>query len=108
MLSGWTRTVEIDEQAAVDRTARSSTRVAAMREHRNTTALCIDDSIVAVARRLASLVLAAIVAGPFAARADQGPEEALDKKIAVWRFDALGIDTRSSSGSRRCSASSSI
>jgi len=23
---------------------------------------------------------------------DAGPEEALDKKIAVWRFDALGID----------------
>src|SRR5271154_3375317 len=38
---------------------------------------------------------------PIAARADQpppaplpdpAPEESLDKKIAIWRFDALGID----------------
>jgi hypothetical protein len=44
------------------------------------------------------MVLAASVLGAqlqaFAQPADSsGPEEALDKKIAVWRFDALGIDT---------------
>jgi hypothetical protein len=47
----------------------------------------------AVALRLASVVLAALIATPITVRADQGPEEALDKKIAVWRFDALGIDS---------------
>ncbi|HEY5925601.1 MAG TPA: hypothetical protein VIV11_28140, partial [Kofleriaceae bacterium] len=26
------------------------------------------------------------------AHAQPGPDELLDKKIAVWRFDALGID----------------
>ena len=46
---------------------------------------------------LVSLVLGALVIAPRVSRADQpeaapGPEEALDKKIAVWRFDALGID----------------
>jgi hypothetical protein len=52
-----------------------------------------------VARRIASLVLSALVAVAPIARAqpqgptpEAGPEEALDKKIAVWRFDALGID----------------
>jgi hypothetical protein len=29
---------------------------------------------------------------PSIARAEEGPEEVLDKKIAVWRFDSLGID----------------
>ena len=50
-------------------------------------------------RRISSLVLGAIAVAAPAARADTpaavaapGPEEALDKKIAVWRFDALGID----------------
>ncbi|HEX7699331.1 MAG TPA: hypothetical protein VF403_01335, partial [Kofleriaceae bacterium] len=52
-------------------------------------------------RRVASMVLAAsVVAASLPAFAQPapapsngpGPEEALDKKIAVWRFDALGID----------------
>src|SRR5690348_1624643 len=54
-----------------------------------------------VPRRIASVACCALLA--IAARAyadvpvappvpDAGPEEALDKKIAVWRFDALGID----------------
>jgi TolB-like protein len=51
----------------------------------------------AVTRRLASVVLAASVIASPIARAqpapESGPEEALDKKIAVWRFDALGIDS---------------
>lgn len=44
--------------------------------------------------RVASFVLAvlafAFVAAP--ASAQPGPEELIDKKIAVWRFDALGIE----------------
>ncbi len=48
-------------------------------------------------RRLVLALVVAIVAqatlAPSLTRADVGgPEEALDKKIAVWRFDALGID----------------
>ena len=58
-------------------------------------------------RRIASLACCALLAAPVPLRAapavappgapaaavpDTGPEEALDKKIAVWRFDALGID----------------
>ncbi len=40
--------------------------------------------------RLATVVVLALAV---TAHADApGPEEALDKKIAVWRFDALGID----------------
>ena len=46
--------------------------------------------------RLISLVLSAwIVVAPVVARADEspvGPEETLNQKIAVWRFEALGID----------------
>jgi hypothetical protein len=53
-----------------------------------------------VRRALTSLVLSALmVVAPIASRADTraplpetGPEEALDQKLAVWRFDALGID----------------
>jgi hypothetical protein len=54
-----------------------------------------------VLRALTSLVLGALaVVAPVTARAqpptpnvaDSGPEEALDQKLAVWRFDALGID----------------
>ncbi len=58
-----------------------------------------------MARRIASIVLAALAIASPIAFADQpapppapspeagtGPEEALDKRIAVWRFDALGID----------------
>ncbi|MEO6777775.1 MAG: PEGA domain-containing protein [Kofleriaceae bacterium] len=54
-----------------------------------------------MARRVASLLIAASViaaqtaplcAQPAATAGSPGPEEALDKKIAVWRFDALGID----------------
>ncbi|HET9993020.1 MAG TPA: PEGA domain-containing protein, partial [Kofleriaceae bacterium] len=55
-----------------------------------------------MARRVASLLIAASViaaqtapvyAQPSAPTGPStGPEEALDKKIAVWRFDALGID----------------
>ena len=37
-----------------------------------------------------ALAIAALL--PARGYAQQGPEEALDKKIAVWRFDALGID----------------
>jgi hypothetical protein len=59
---------------------------------------------VVVAWRITSLVFAVAalaLAAPAVARADGvgpaapaqlAPEEALDKKIAVWRFDALGID----------------
>ena len=51
-------------------------------------------------RALTSLVLSALAvvapvtsrADPPAAPSDSGPEEALDQKLAVWRFDALGID----------------
>ena len=54
-------------------------------------------------RALTSLVVSAlIVVAPVTARADrqapaspgaaEGPEEVLDQKLAVWRFDALGID----------------
>lgn len=41
--------------------------------------------------RVASLLLGALALSSVA-RAQPGPEELLDKKIAVWRFDALGID----------------
>ena len=53
-------------------------------------------------RRIASVACCALLAIAAQAYADvpvapppvpdAGPEEALDKKIAVWRFDALGID----------------
>jgi hypothetical protein len=56
-----------------------------------------------VVRRLLSLVLSVLVlcvvmpsvrvaAQPAPAPVQGEPEEALDRKIAVWRFDALGID----------------
>src|SRR5215468_5502838 len=57
-----------------------------------------------VLRALTSLVVSAlIIVAPITARADRqapasapgaavGPEEVLDQKLAVWRFDALGID----------------
>src|SRR5512136_631197 len=53
-----------------------------------------------VRRALISLVLSALaVVALVASRADtpgaapdSGPEEVLDQKLAVWRFDALGID----------------
>src|SRR5512138_614450 len=54
-----------------------------------------------VVRRLTSLVTSLfIVTSPVVVRSqpaqpapnETGPEETLDKKIAVWRFDALGID----------------
>jgi len=53
-----------------------------------------------VRRALTSLVMSALaVVAPVTSRADtpaaapdSGPEEALDQKLAVWRFDALGID----------------
>jgi hypothetical protein len=57
-----------------------------------------------VRRVLTSLVVSAlVVAAPVLSRADPrqltpaaipeaGPEEVLDQKLAVWRFDALGID----------------
>jgi len=49
-----------------------------------------------VARRVASVVLGALAlmsAGIHAQPATPAPaEDLLDKKIAVWRFDALGID----------------
>jgi PEGA domain-containing protein len=55
---------------------------------------------VIVVRRLTSLVTSLfIVTSPIAVRSqpapqpqDAGPEETLNQKIAVWRFDALGID----------------
>ena len=44
-------------------------------------------------RRLTSLVASALLlVGSPIARAEEGPTEALDQKIAVWRFDALGIE----------------
>ena len=52
-------------------------------------------------RALTSLVVSAlVVVAPVMSRADRpapaipeaGPEEVLDQKLAVWRFDALGID----------------
>jgi hypothetical protein len=40
------------------------------------------------------VALIIVVAGSARAQpADQGPEQALSQKIAVWRFDALGIET---------------
>jgi len=39
-----------------------------------------------------ALACFALAAGTARAQPAEGPEEALDKKIAVWRFDALGID----------------
>jgi hypothetical protein len=49
-----------------------------------------------VVGRLSSLLACALVALAGAARADDtpapGPEELLNVKIAVWRFDALGIE----------------
>src|SRR5258708_40044595 len=54
---------------------------------------------VLVLRGLTSLVVSVlVVVAPLASRADTvaspeaGPEEALNQKLAVWRFDALGID----------------
>lgn len=55
---------------------------------------------VLVRRALTSLVVSALtVVAPVTSRADTpitpadtGPEEAIDQKLAVWRFDALGID----------------
>jgi len=41
--------------------------------------------------RVASLLLG-VLALSSVVQAQPGPEELLDKKIAVWRFDALGID----------------
>ncbi len=47
-----------------------------------------------MARRIAPLLLAALAASAHAqpAAVEVPAEDALDKKIAVWRFDALGID----------------
>jgi len=45
-----------------------------------------------IVARVASLVLGIVLASATVGRAQPGPEELLDKKIAVWRFDALGID----------------
>lgn len=43
--------------------------------------------------RVASLILGALaLMSTSVARAQPGPEELIDKKIAVWRFDALGIE----------------
>ncbi|HEX5057727.1 MAG TPA: PEGA domain-containing protein [Kofleriaceae bacterium] len=43
--------------------------------------------------RVASLVIGVVVlAVALRAQAQPAPDELLDKKIAVWRFDALGID----------------
>lgn len=43
--------------------------------------------------RVASFVLAVLAfAWSAPARAQPGPEEMIDKRIAVWRFDALGIE----------------
>ena len=42
-------------------------------------------------RRLTSLVASALILASPIARA-QSPEQALEQKIAVWRFDALGIE----------------
>jgi hypothetical protein len=43
--------------------------------------------------RLTTVIAVVLALASVTARADApGPEEALDKKIAVWRFDALGID----------------
>src|SRR5258708_29261468 len=58
-------------------------------------------SPIVVRRRLTSLVTSLfVVMAPIATRADTpsgpdgapGPEESINQKIAVWRFDALGID----------------
>jgi hypothetical protein len=43
--------------------------------------------------RVAPLVVFIVLAFGAVAHAQPGPEELLDKKIAVWRFDALGIDS---------------
>jgi hypothetical protein len=42
--------------------------------------------------RVASLVVFGVLALAVAAHAQPAPDELLDKRIAVWRFDALGID----------------
>ena len=43
--------------------------------------------------RVASLIIGVVMlAAALPAHAQPGPDELLDKKIAVWRFDALGID----------------
>ena len=43
--------------------------------------------------RVASLLMGVVaLASVSRAHAQTGPEELIDKKIAVWRFDALGID----------------
>ncbi|MFT3698270.1 MAG: PEGA domain-containing protein [Kofleriaceae bacterium] len=49
-----------------------------------------------MARWIASFVVVALLSAQTSAWAQPavtGPEESLNKKIAVWRFDALGIDT---------------
>lgn len=46
-----------------------------------------------LALSLVAVAVTAPVVAPVAAQpADPGPEAALDRKIAVWRFDALGIE----------------
>ena len=44
-------------------------------------------------RRILSLVTSVLVVMTTLGHAQPGPEELLTQKIAVWRFDALGIDT---------------
>lgn len=52
-----------------------------------------DDRIVDIVARVASLLLGVVaLASSVTAHAQPGPEELIDKKIAVWRFDALGIE----------------
>jgi hypothetical protein len=47
----------------------------------------------AIVARVASFVVGVLaLASVTTARAQPGPEELIDKKIAVWRFDALGIE----------------
>jgi hypothetical protein len=46
-----------------------------------------------IVARVASFVLGVLaLASVTVARAQPGPEELIDKRIAVWRFDALGIE----------------
>jgi hypothetical protein len=45
-----------------------------------------------VVRRILSLVTSVLVVMTSIAHAQPGPEELLTQKIAVWRFDALGIE----------------
>src|SRR5690349_7119611 len=90
-LSGCTRTVETDEHAA-SVIASTPYRSEAICAQANTGG----DRIGSVARGIASYVIAALLvaarAGAQPAPVDVPPEEALDRKLAVWRFDALGID----------------